>query len=343
MRIDEKKFGNLPGGEEVKLFTLSNENGMEVDITNYGGIIRSIRIPDKNRNQGDVVLGFDSLDEYLGEHPYFGAIIGRYANRIKHGRFTLEGKTYEMVQNNADNHLHGGTVGFDKVLWTAATEKTLDSVTLKLGHASADMHEGYPGNLMVEVDYTLNDQNALIIEYTAKTDKTTHINLTNHSYFNLNNCQGTIHDHHLMIDADQITELDEHSVPTGRILDVAGTCFDFREPKTIGQDIDDTPPGYDHNFVVNQYDGDLRRIATLHHESTGRTMEVLTTKPGVQLYTSNYVEYIRGKQNIEYNKQSAVCLETQFFPDTPNQQTFPSSVLKPEELYQQTTIYRFKW
>lgn len=343
MVLEKQSFGSLPDGREAFLYKLSNEQGMEVDITNYGGIVTSIRIPDNHKNPGDVVLGFDTLEEYLGDHPYFGAIIGRVGNRINKGRFVLDGKEFKLAQNNGANHLHGGIKGFDKVLWTAATEKTMDSVSLKLGYESPDMEEGYPGNLLVEVDYTLNDRNELIIEYRATTDKTTHVNLTNHSYFNLNNCRGTIHDHELMIDADRVTELNNESIPTGRILDVEGTCFDFRAAKTIGQDISETAPGYDINYVLNDYDGDLHRIATVFHEPTGRSIDVLTTEPGVQLYTSNYIESIPGKEGVEYKKHAALCLETQHFPDTPNQQSFPSTVLHPGDEYHQVTIYRFKW
>lgn len=343
MEITKNIFGTLPDGRDAMLFSLKNDRGMEVDITNYGGIITALRIPDKHKTPGDIVLGFGNLDDYLGEHPYFGAIVGRYANRITQGRFTLEGREYTLVQNNGPNHLHGGTEGFDKKLWTAVTEKTLDAVTLKLGYQSPDMEEGYPGNLLVEVDYTLNDQNELIIAYRATTDKTTQVNLTNHSYFNLNNCRGDILGHELMIDADRVTELDETSVPTGKILDVGGTCFDFRSAKPIGEEIAQTPPGYDINYIVNDYDGELKRIATLYHEGSGRVMDVLTTQPGVQLYTSNYVENIRGKEGVVYQKHAAVCLETQHYPDTPNHPSFPSTALHPGETYHQVTIYRFKW
>ncbi len=343
MEIIKNAFGTLPDGREAFLFSLKNDAGMEVDITNYGGIITSIRIPDKKKEPGDVVLGFNTLEDYLREHPYFGAIVGRFANRIDKGQFTLEGEKYKLAQNNGPNHLHGGIRGFDKVLWTAATEKTTESISLKLGYVSEEMEEGYPGNLMVEVDYTLNDQNELMISYRATTDKATHVNLTNHSYFNLNNCMGDIFEHELMIDADTVTELNEHSIPTGKLLKVEDTCFDFRSAKPIGQDITETEPGYDINYIVNSYDGDIKRIATLYHEDTGRSMDVLTTQPGVQLYTSNYVDGIKGKEGIIYHKHSAVCLETQHFPDAPNQQSFPSTVLHPGDEYFQVTIYRFKW
>lgn len=343
MEITVKNFGNLPDGRSVELHTLNNGRGMEVDITNYGGIITSIRIPDKHKQPGDVVLGFDNLEGYLGDHPYFGAIIGRYGNRIGKAQFMLEGKQYTLAKNNGENHLHGGMKGFDRVLWTASKEKTLDSVTLKLGYESKHMEEGYPGNLLVEVDYTLNDENELIISYRASTDRTTHVNLTNHSYFNLNNCVGDILNHHLMIDADRVTELDKESIPTGRIIEVEGSCFDFRKAKPIGQDIQQTAPGYDINYVLNDYDGELHRIASVYHDASGRSMDVLTTEPGVQLYTSNFIERIKGKEGLEYRKYAALCLETQHFPDSPNQASFPSTVLHPGEEYQQVTIYRFKW
>jgi len=343
MDIEKQSFGSLPDGREVFLYTLKNDSGMEVDITNYGGIVTAIRIPDRNREPGDVVLGFDTLEGYLGDHPYFGAIVGRCANRIDQGKFTLEGKEYTLAQNNGTSHLHGGIKGFDKVLWTAATKKSLESVSLKLGYQSPDMEEGYPGNLLVEVDYTVNDQNELVISYKATTDKTTVVNLTNHAYFNLNNCRGDILDHELMIDANRVTELNDNSIPTGKILEVEDTCFDFRTAKTIGRDIEDTAPGYDINYIVDSHDGELKRVATLYHHGTGRAMDVLTTEPGVQLYTSNYIDDITGKNGIHYQKHAAVCLETQHFPDSPNQQSFPSTVLHPDEVYRQDTIYRFKW
>ncbi|MFC2090622.1 aldose epimerase family protein [Bacteroidota bacterium] len=343
MEITSHEFGKLPDGTTAILFRMNNGKGMEVDITNYGGIVTAIRIPDRHKQPGDVVLGFDSLEGYLGEHPYFGAIIGRVANRIGKGRFVLDGKEYIIAQNNGENHLHGGLIGFDKVLWSAKTEQKKDWVSLILRYKSKDMEEGYPGNLQVEVEYNLNEENELIISYKALTDKRTHINLTNHSYFNLNNCRGDILDHELMIDADQVTELGEESIPTGRILDVDGTCFDFRTAKPIGRDIDDTPPGYDINYVVNDYDGELHRIASVYNEKSGRTMDVLTTEPGIQLYTSNYIEEIEGKEGLKYKKHAALCLETQHFPDTANQPHFPTTILEPGEEYRQQTIYRFKW
>lgn len=333
----------MPDGKEAMLYTLSNNVGMEVDITNFGGIVTAIRIPDKNHKPGDVVLGFDSLEGYLADHPYFGAIIGRFGNRIENGRFELEGLEYNLAVNNGGNHLHGGLRGFDKVLWTASTNKTMDSVALILGYESQDMEEGYPGKLMVEVVYELNDSNELDISYRAVTDKTTHVNLTNHSYFNLNNCVGSIKEHELMIDADHVTKLKDNQIPDGSIIPVANTPFDFRTSKRVGEDFDTLQCGYDINFVVNNTSGELKRIASVYEENSGRTLEVLSTEPGVQLYTSYYVENIIGKSGIEYDRFSAICLETQHFPDSPNKPSFPSTVLKPGEEYVSVTIYRFSW
>lgn len=343
MQINSKPFGILPDGREVRIFTLDNDHGVQVDIINFGGTVTAIRIPDKNKVPGDVVLGFDTLEKYTGDHPYFGGIIGRYANRIAKGIFKLDGKIYKLVKNNGNNHLHGGIKGFNKVLWTAATEKTIDSVSLKLGYMSSDMEEGYPGNLMTEVVYALNEANELIISYRASSDKATHVNLTNHSYFNLNNCDGDILDHELMIDADRMTEFNNESIPTGKIISVKDSCFDFRMGKTIGRYIDETEKGYDHNYVINGYDGELQRIATIYHPGSGRSMDVLSTQPGLQFYTSNYIDNIQGKQGKVYKKHAALCLETQHFPDSPNQQSFPSTVLIPGEEYHQVTIYRFNW
>ena len=343
MDIVKKHFGTLPGGKNVELFTLSSGKGMEVDIINYGGIINAIRIPDKHKEPGDVVLGFDTLEEYLGEHPYFGAIVGRFANRIEDGEFEMDGTTYKLARNNNGNHLHGGLEGFDKKLWTASVHKTLDDVTLKLGYESKDMEEGFPGNLMTEVNYTLNRDNELIISYRATTDRNTHLNLTNHSYFNLNNQRGTILDHELMIDAEQYTPFKSNSIPDGSIKPVAGTPYDFRIAKAIGEDIEKVSPGYDNNLVAGQPYGEMKRLAALHHPGTGRTMEVLTTQPGVQLYTSNFIDRIPGKDGMVYKKHSAVCLETQHFPNTPNEPSFPSTLLKPGEEFKQVTIYRFAW
>jgi aldose 1-epimerase len=314
---------------------------MEVDIITYGAIITAIRVPDKHHEPGDVVLGFDTLEEYLGDHPYFGAMVGRVCNRVARSRFELDGKLYHITANEGANQLHGGKKGFDKQVWTASSHKTPDQVSLILAYESADGEEGYPGDLMVEVEYALNDRNELIIACRARTDKPTHVNLTNHSYFNLNNCEGHVLDHELMIDADRITELDQESIPTGKILSVENTPYDFRLSTPIGQRIGDVEPGYDINYVLSMNQRTLTRVAAVSDPSSGRSMEVLTTLPGMQLYTSNHVHGIRGKGGKVYEKHAAVCLETQFFPDSPNQGSFPSTVLRPGEEYVVHTMYRF--
>jgi len=342
MKIEKQLFGTLPVGKDVYKYTLRNDAGMEVDVINYGAIVTAIRIPDREGNPGDVVLGFDTLEEYLGEHPYFGTMVGRVCNRVGKSRFELEGRIFHVTPNEGENHLHGGKRGFDKQLWTAYSHQTPDQVSLKLGYESPDGEEGYPGTLMVEVEYSLNDQNELGISCRAKSDKTTHVNLTNHSYFNLNDCQGLIYDHELLIDAERITELDDESIPTGKILPVESTAYDFRLSTPIGERINEVSPGYDINYVLAMEPRDLTRVAAVYDPASGRIMEVLTTLPGVQLYTANYVEGIRGKGGTTYEKHSALCLETQFFPDTANQPSFPSTVLTPGEEHSSVTIYRFR-
>ncbi len=341
MHIEKQPFGLTPEGKEVFKFSLKNHSGMEVDIITYGAIITAIRVPDQRNAPGDVVLGFDSLEEYLGDHPYFGAMVGRMCNRVGKSRFELDGRIYRLTANEGANQLHGGHKGFDKQVWTAHTHKAPDQVALILAYESADGEEGYPGALMVEVEYALNDRNELIISCRAKTDKATHVNLTNHSYFNLNGCEGSIHDHELMIDADRITELDPESIPTGKILPVESTPYDFRLSTPIGERIGQVEPGYDINYVLAMDQRELTKVAAVADPASGRTMEVLTTLPGMQLYTSNYVDGIRGKGGKIYEKHCALCLETQFFPDSPNQNTFPSTVLRPGEEYTAVTIYRF--
>jgi aldose 1-epimerase len=341
MEIEKTRYGTLPVGAEIQMYTLRNHHGMEVDIINYGAIITSIRVPDRNNQPGDVVLGFDTLDGYLGDHPYLGAMIGRVCNRIGKARFELDGKLYKLTANEGSNQLHGGASGFDKKVWKAATIKTDDEVCVTLGYESRDGEEGYPGNLLVEVEYSLNDRNELGISCRAKTDKPTHLNLTNHSYFNLNNCRGTILDHELFINAGSITELDGESIPTGRILPVDHTPYDFRLSRPIGEEIGKVEPGYDINYVLSMSTQPLERVAAVYDPASGRIMEVLTTLPGVQLYTSNYMHGINGKDGVTYGKHSAVCLETQFFPDSANQPPFPSTILLPGEEFSATTIYRF--
>jgi len=342
MTIEKQLFGALPDGKEVYSYTLKNDSGMEVDILNYGAIVSAIRVPDSKGHPGDVVLGFDTLEEYLGNHPYFGAMVGRVCNRIGNSRFELEGRIYQLTANEGKNHIHGGNQGFDKQLWTAYSYKTPDQLLLKLGYESPDGEEGYPGTLLVEVEYSLNDRNELGISCRAKTDKATHVNLTNHSYFNLNNCEGPIYDHELLIEAERITELDAESIPTGNIHAVESTPYDFRLSRPIGERIRDVAPGYDMNYVLDMKARELTRVAAVFDPASGRTMEVLTTLPGIQLYTSNHVDGIQGKSGITYEKHAALCLETQFFPDSANQPAFPSTVLLPGEEFSALTVYRFR-
>jgi aldose 1-epimerase len=341
MKIEKQMFGTIPGRGDVHLYTLKSNRGMEVEVINYGAIITAIRVPDRAHEPGDVVLGFDTLEPYLGNHPYFGAMVGRFCNRIGNSRFELGGTIYSLTANEGDNHLHGGKRGFDKQLWTASSHRSPDQVSLTLAYRSPDGEEGYPGSLVVETEYSLNDQNELGIRCRARTDRPTHVNLTNHSYFNLNGCRGTIYDHELFIDSGSVTELDGESIPTGRILKVENTPYDFRLSRPIGTSIGKVAPGYDINYVLDMKPGELSRVAALFDPHSGRTMEVLTTLPGLQLYTSNHINGISGKAGLLYGKHCAVCLETQYFPDTPNQASFPSTLLRPGDLFDEVTVYRF--
>ncbi len=342
LAILEEEFGRLPDGEKVTRYTLRNGDS-EVSILDYGGIVTAIKVPDRNGTPGDVVLGFDNLDGYLGTHPYFGALIGRYGNRIGGGRFRLDGKEYKLAKNNGPNALHGGTKGFDKVLWKAERLPG-DNPAIRLTYISKDGEEGYPGTLTATVTYTLEKDNALRIDYK---DKTTVANLTNHTYFNLKG-SGDILGHEIEILADRYTPVNPTLIPTGVLAPVKGTPFDFTTRKAIGKEIDAKNPqiknggGYDHNFVLNSGGGTLAKAAQVWEPTTGRTMEVLTTEPGVQFYTGNFLDgSLTGKNGQLYAKRSALCLETQHFPDSPNQQKFPSTVLKPGEEYRSTTVYRF--
>lgn len=330
---------------EIKKYTLKNSSGMQVECINYGGIITSILTKDKNGKLADVVLGFDSASDYQKhpEHPYFGALIGRYGNRIAKGKFTLEGKDYKLAVNNGPNALHGGLKGFDKVFWNV--EELKDKNALKLSYTSVDGEEGYPGNLDVTVIYELTESNELKIAYEATTDKATPVNLTNHSYFNLSadKNQGIL-DHILMINADFYTAVDKDLTPTGESLKVAGTEMDFTKPKAIGKDISKVKEGggFDHNYIINKADRALKLAATLHEPKSGRYMEVLTTEPGIQFYSGNFLDgKLMGKKGDAYKKNDGLCLETQHFPDSPNHKNFPSTILRPGEKYQSQTVYKF--
>ncbi len=347
--LSSREFGKTKGGEVVQLYTLTNAKGMEASITNYGGILVSLKVPDRSGKLDDVVLGFDTLAGYVSDPPppYFGAIIGRYGNRIGGAKFTLNGVQYKLAKNDGDNCLHGGKVGFDKVVWTAAPET--GGKSLELRYRSKDGEQGFPGTLEATVTYTLTDNNELAIEYNATTDKDTVVNLTNHSYFNLaGQGEGDILSHQLMIAADRFTPVDKGLIPTGELRSVDGTPFDFRQPKAIGERIDGSDEqlkfgkGYDHNFVLNRSGKGMELAARVTEPKTGRVMEVLTTEPGVQFYTGNFLDgTIHGKAGKVYPRRSALCLETQHFPDSPNKPSFPTTVLKLLERYQTTTMYRF--
>ncbi len=339
MSIQERHIGETDQ-KSVSLYSLSNKNGVKVEIMNYGGIVTSVSTPDKNDTAGDIVLGFDNLSDYLKEHPYLGAICGRYANRIEKGRFLLNGQTYSLPINNGPNSLHGGVKGFDKVVWNAQANSATNELILT--YFSKDLEEGYPGNVTVKVIYSLSENNELFIRYFAETDKITHINLTNHSYFNLSCGKEKILDHNLRIYASHYTPVDENSIPTGKILPVNETPFDFRSPKKIGEEISKIEHGYDINFVINQEDDKINKVADLSHSGTGRLVEVFSTEPGVQFYTGNFLDgTLKGKNGIIYDKHMGVCLETQHFPDSPNKKGFPSTILAPGEPYSQTTVYKF--
>ena len=347
--ITKKPFGTLPDCREVELYVLTNRPGMQASIATYGGIVTTLTAPDRRGHFADVVLGFDRLDPYLAGHPYIGAIVGRYANRIARGSFTLDGATYSLAINNDANHLHGGIEGFDKVLWRAHPRSTPDGPQLELSYVSADGEEGYPGRLDVTVTYTLTHDNALRIDYRAATDKPTPVNLTNHSYFNLaGQGNGSILDHRVSIEADRFTPIDAGLIPTGELRNVNDTAMDLREPITIAEkiDIDDKQlrlaGGYDHNWVLNKAEAELSIAARVSDPTTGRVMEVLTREPGVQFYTANFLDGgLSGKEGAAYTRRCALCLETQHFPDSPNKPDFPSTVLRPGDLYDTTTIYRF--
>ena len=348
-QITSATFGTTPDGETATLYTLTNANGMEARITNFGGVVVSLKVPDRNDSLADVVLGFDSLEPYFEDSPYFGALIGRYGNRIADGKFTLNGEEYTLVQNNMGNHLHGGIKSFGKVLWQAEPVQADSSVGLTLHYLSADGEEGYPGALDVTVAYTLTNDNALRIHYQATTDAPTIVNLTNHSYFNLaGQDHGSILNHEVMINADQFVPVDSTLIPTGELAEVEGTPLDFTEPTKVGARIDDNHPqlaygmGYDHCWVLNKEEGELARAATVYEPTSGRLMEVLTTEPGVQFYSGNFLNgSLTGKDGAVYQKRSGLCLETEHFPDSPNQPGFPSTELNPGETYETTTIYKF--
>ncbi|MHA3775549.1 aldose epimerase family protein [Verrucomicrobiota bacterium sgz303538] len=348
--ISEQPFGQMPDGTPVALYTLAREGGLRVAITNFGGTITSVWAPDRTGTPADVVLGYETLEGYLAGKSFFGGIIGRYGNRIARGRFTLDGGEYVLPTNNGPNHLHGGPGGFDRVLWHAEAGQVADGVALKLSRLSTDGEEGYPGNLRVEVTYTLTGADTLRIDYHAVTDKATPVNLTNHAYFNLaGHAGGDILGHELEIVADHITPVDVGLIPTGELAPVAGTPFDFRQPRRVGERVDADDEqlrfagGYDHNFVLRRTGkANLELAARVYEVGSGRILEVLTTEPAIQFYCGNFLKGADiGKGGTIYGYRSGFCLETQHFPDSPNQPNFPSTILHPGEVYHTTTLYRF--
>jgi aldose 1-epimerase len=342
-----KPFGQTPAGESVTLYTLKNAKGMEVRIMNYGGIIQKILTPDRTGKLEDVVLGFETLDEYIKDTPYFGAIVGRFGNRIAAGKFTLDGKEYTLAAQNNGQHLHGGLVGFDKKVWKV---EAASAQGLSLSYISKDLEEGFPGNLSVKMTYTLSDDNELGIEYEATTDKATVLNLSNHSYFNLSgNAKRDILAHEVQIDASRLVAVNKVLIPTGVLTPVAGTPFDFTKSHVVGDRINDTSSeqivlggGYDHCWALDKAFGTYAKIATVVEPVSGRKMVVSTDQPGVQLYTGNFLDgHLTGKYGVAYGKRFGLCLETEHFPDSPNQPAFPTTVLRPGDTYKTKTAYQF--
>jgi aldose 1-epimerase len=342
---DKESFGTTADGQPVYIYTLRNSKGAEARILNYGGILQSLKVPDKNGKLGDVTLGFDSIDAYRENSPYFGALIGRYGNRIANGKFTLDGTTYTLAQNNGVNNLHGGPKGLNTVLWNVTPVHTKRGPGLELNYVSKDGDQGFPGNLQVTALYTLTENNELRIDFTAKTDKATVCNLTQHSYWNLAG-GGDVLNHEVQIFADNYTPVSASLIPTG-IQPVKGTPFDFTTPTTIGARINEggdqlkAGGGYDHNFVLNKKAGELGLAARVTEKTSGRVLEILTTEPGLQFYSGNFIGDLQGKNGMQYHSRSGFAMEAQHFPDSPNHPDFPSTVLKPGQTYHNTIIYRF--
>lgn len=347
--LSKSTYGKTPEGNPVDKFILKNDNGMQVEVITYGGIITSWTAPDKNGKYENIVLGYDSLEQYIQKTPYFGAIIGRYGNRIANGKFSIDGKEYTLETNDGPNHLHGGVQGFDKVVWMASEIKNKNGAALKLTYLSKDDEGGYPGNLTSTVIYTLTNEDALEVSYEAVTDKKTIVNLTQHAYFNLSgDFSKDILDHELMLDADTYLPVEETLIPTGEIRSVENTPFDFRQPKTIGKDINQENEqlkrgkGYDHCWVLN-HQGGMRKVSSAYHPTTGRLLEISTDEPGMQFYCGNFLDgTLPMPGGGTYAKRTGFCLETQHYPDSPNQDAFPSVLLAPGETYSSKTIFKFK-
>jgi aldose 1-epimerase len=343
MLLEKEPFGNLPDGREVSLYECGNASGLTLKLIDYGATVVAVEHRDRRRNRSNITLHFDNLDGYLQRHPYFGSTVGRFANRIAAGKFLLDGKQYALETNDGANHLHGGMNGLDRVLWQAETFETIDAVGVTFTYNSPDGEGGYPGNLRIAATYLVNNDNEIITRLTATTDTPTPVNLTNHCYWNLSGAgEGTILDHELMINADKYLPVDKGLIPTGELRDVAGTPFDFRKPQKIGariRELDNQPQGYDHCFVLRPGDGELRLAARVRDPKSGRVMEVHTTQPGLQFYSGNFLD---GKPaSGSYPQYGGFCLETQHFPDSPNQASFPNTILRPGETYRQTTVHKF--
>lgn len=347
--IEKSEYGTTAKGEKIDSYKLKNQKGMEVDIMTYGGIITSLKVPNKAGVSEEVVIGFNNFEQYTKENPYFGALIGRYGNRIAKGKFTLDGKEYQLATNNGKNALHGGPEGFHRRIWTVEEAKGGNAAVLKLKYISKDMEEGYPGNLTVFVTYTLNNDNSLDVQYEATTDKKTVVNLTQHSYFNLSgDFTKTILNNEITIDADKLVPVDADLIPTGKLDDVTNTPFDFRKPKAIGKDIEVTNDqlkkglGYDHCWVLNNQDKGFRFVASAYEPTSGRLLEVYTDQPGIQLYTGNFLDgTLPTRDGKKYAHRTGLCLETQHYPDSPNQKDFPTTVLNPGENYKTKTTFKF--
>jgi len=344
--IEKKKFGTTSDGQPVYAYTLTTSSGSSMTVLTYGGIITQLSVPDKDGKLGDVVLGLDNIDQYETQSPYFGAIIGRYANRIANGEFKLDDVTYKLATNNGPNTLHGGFKGYDKCIWSAETAITADGPSLRLSLVDPDGSENFPGTVRISVIYTLTADNTVKIQYFATADKPTPINFTNHSYFNLKDGgRSSIFGHILQVEADNYLPVDSTSIPTGQIAPVKGTPIDFTSAKPIGQDLKAMgghPIGYDHNFCLRTQDGSLSRAASVDEPTTGRHMEVWTTEPGLQFYSGNFLDgTVKGKDGVAYQQYSAFALETQHYPDSPNHSDFPNTILKPGQIYRQITEYRF--
>jgi len=341
MNIEKLQFGTAGENRIADLFILKNDSGFSASVTTYGGILTSVKMPDKRGSIDEITLGFNNLQGYLSDHPYFGAIVGRFANRIAGGKFTLDGKTYTLFQNNGNNHLHGGKEGFDKKLWEGTSFDNGNEVGVKLTYTSPDREEGYPGKLSMSVTYTLTEKNDLIIAYEAVTDKATPVNLTNHAYWNLaGSSSDSIYSHELILYADNYLPVNDELIPTGEIRPVDNTLFDFRKKKKIGRDIEEAG-GFDHCYILQKTDSTLSPAAEVYDPSSGRTMKVFTSQPAIQLYTGNFLEGTAGRDERVHKKHCAFCLETQGYPDAVNQPDFPSVILRPGETYLHTTKHSF--